>query len=73
MFCRFSSEQVIIVLMIDKIRYTTAEDLDSAIKNDLTLSSDDCVVFVVGLTLEERFPIMLIIVDSSSKLKPKYL
>ena len=68
MFCRFSSEQVIIVLMIDKIRYTTAEDLDSAIKNDLTLSSDDCVVFVVGLTLEERFPIMLIIVDSSSKL-----
>ena len=59
--------------MIDKIKYTTAEDLDSAIKNDLTLSSDDCVVFVVGLTLEERFPITLIIVDSSSKLKPKYL
>ena len=73
MFSIFSSVQVIIVLMIDKIRYTTAEDLDSAIKNDLTLSSDDCVVFVVGLTFEERFPIMLIIVDSSSKLNPKYL
>ena len=73
MFCRFSSVQVIIVLMTDKIRYTIAEDLDSAVKNDLTLSSNVGVVSVMGLTLEEIFPIMLTIVDSSSKPKPKYL
>ena len=73
MFSIFSSLQVIIVLMIDKIRYTTADDLDSAVKNDLTLSSNVGVIFVVGLTFEEIFPIMLTIVDSSSKPKPKYL
>ena len=59
--------------MIDKIRYTTAEALDSAVKNDLTLSSNVGVVSVMGLTLEEIFPIMLTSVDSSSKPKPKYL